>query len=85
MTVERAGQSCNGGLVIDLVICDARELLLRSRDPDVMTYGDGRSAAGDGDLLSVVDGGVGGSGHDGGGQSGDGGVLELHLEGRGCL
>jgi hypothetical protein len=43
---------------------------------------DGRGTAGDGDLLSLVDGGVWGSGQNGGGHDGEGGVLELHLDGR---
>lgn len=46
------------------------------------TYGDGRGTAGDGDLLSLVDGGVWGSGQDGGGHDGKGSESELHLDGR---
>lgn len=65
--------------MIDLVIATSAICL----DRGMATYGDGRSAAGDGDLLGVVDGGVGGGrGHDGSGHDGDGGVLELHLDGR---
>lgn len=77
-TVERAGQSWGGLLVFDL----AMVLLLKTPDRRDATYSDGRRTAGDGDLLSLVDSGVWGSGHDGGGHDGEGGVLELHLDGR---
>lgn len=56
-------------------------VLLLTLDRRDATYSDGRRTAGDGDLLSLVDGGVWGSGQDGGGHDGEGGVLELHLDG----